>query len=92
MWKVEKERASLTEDETEASTDSVQAPADAAGSILSQLQEHKYEKGQLVSQLVGALSPVNHRGLHQGYEKGKCASANNQNIWLVSLTSSLCLQ
>ena len=37
MWKVEKERASLTEDETEASTDSVQAPADAAGSILSQL-------------------------------------------------------
>ena len=41
MRKVEKETASLTEDETEVSTESVQASADTMGPILSQLQEQK---------------------------------------------------
>ena len=31
-------------------------------------------KGELVSQLVGALNPVNHEGLHQGWNKKEWAS------------------
>ena len=38
-------------------------------------QQHHVQQKEFVSQLVGALSPVNHRGLHQGY-----ICARNRNI------------
>ena len=45
MWKVEKESASLIEDETKVSTESALASADTVEPIWSQLHKQKQKKG-----------------------------------------------